>query len=72
MDFMMFVDLKLVEQVKFYICQYINFVVLMNYLFFNLEVCEEILKSKGQSMLKGIENFMWDLEYSLLEVFKIM
>ena len=71
MDSMTFADPKSAEQVKFYTRQYINSVAPTNYLFSNPEVCEEILKSKGQSMLKGIENFMRDLEHSPLEAFKI-
>ncbi len=71
MDSMTFADPKSAEQVKFYTRQYINSVAPTNYLFSNPEVCEEILKSKGQSMLKGIENFMRDLEQSPLEAFKI-
>ncbi|MDC8832089.1 PHA/PHB synthase family protein [Alteromonas gilva] len=71
MDSMTFADPKSAEQVKFYTRQYINSVAPTNYLFSNPEVCEEILKSKGQSMIKGIENFMSDLEQSPLEAFKI-
>ena len=71
MDSMTFADPKSAEQVKFYTRQYINSVAPTNYLFSNPDVCEEILKSKGQSMLKGIENFMRDLEQSPLEAFKI-
>ncbi|NVK56366.1 MAG: class I poly(R)-hydroxyalkanoic acid synthase [Alteromonadaceae bacterium] len=71
MDSMTFADPKSAEQVKFYTRQYINSVAPTNYLFSNPDVCEEILKSKGQSMIKGIENFMNDLEHSPLEAFKI-
>ncbi|WP_414829483.1 PHA/PHB synthase family protein [Alteromonas sp. H39] len=68
---MHFKDPKSAEQVKFYTRQYINSVSPTNYLLSNPEVCEEILKSKGQNMVKGIENFMRDLEQSPLEAFKI-
>lgn len=71
MDSMTFADPKSAEQVKFYTRQYINSVAPTNYLFSNPEVCEEILKTKGQSMMKGIQNFMQDLEQSPLEAFKI-
>lgn len=68
---MHFKDPKSEEQVKFYTRQYINSVSPTNYLLSNPEVCEEILKTKGQNMVKGIENFMRDLEKSPLEAFKI-
>ena len=68
---MQFKDPKSEEQVKFYTRQYINSVSPTNYLLSNPEVCEEILKTKGQNMVKGIENFMRDLEKSPLEAFKI-
>ncbi|QJR80600.1 class I poly(R)-hydroxyalkanoic acid synthase [Alteromonas pelagimontana] len=68
---MEFKDPKSAEQVKFYTRQYINSVSPTNYLLSNPEVCEEILKTKGQNMVKGIENFMHDLEQSPLEAFKI-
>ena len=68
---MHFKDPKSEEQVKFYTRQYINSVSPTNYLLSNPEVCEEILKTQGQNMVKGIENFMRDLEKSPLEAFKI-
>ena len=68
---MKFNDPKAEEQVKFYTRQYINSVSPTNYLLSNPEVCEEILKTKGQSLIKGIENFMSDLEHSPIEAFKI-
>lgn len=71
LDTMTFNDPKAEEQVKFYTRQYINSVSPTNYLFSNPEVCEEILKTNGQNMIKGIENFMRDLEQSPLEAFKI-
>ena len=70
-DAMQFSDPKSAEQVRFYTRQYINSVSPTNYLLSNPEVCEEILKSNGQNMVKGIENFMRDLEKSPLEAFKI-
>lgn len=71
LDAMEFADPKSAEQVKFYTRQYINSVSPTNYLLSNPEVCEEILKTNGQNMVKGIENFMRDLEKSPLEAFKI-
>ncbi|GGW78549.1 PHA/PHB synthase family protein [Alteromonas halophila] len=68
---MHFDDPKSEEQVKFYTRQYINSVSPTNYLLSNPEVCEEILRTNGQNMVKGIENFMRDLEQSPLEAFKI-
>ena len=68
---MHFEDPKSEEQVKFYTRQYINSVSPTNYLLSNPEVCEEILRTNGQNMVKGIENFMRDLEQSPLEAFKI-
>ena len=70
-DSMRFKDPKAAEQVKFYTRQYINSVSPTNYLLSNPEVCEEILKSKGQSLVQGIKNFLEDLEHSPLEAFKI-
>lgn len=71
LDTMKFEDPKSAEQVKFYTRQYINSVSPTNYLLSNPEVCEEILKTKGQNMIHGIENFMRDLEKSPIEAFKI-
>ncbi len=70
-DAMQFSDPKSEEQVRFYTRQYINSVSPTNYLLSNPEVCEEILRTNGQNMVKGIENFMRDLEQSPLEAFKI-
>lgn len=66
-----FEDPKSAELVKFYTRQYINSVSPTNYLLSNPEVCEEILKTKGECMVKGMENFMRDLEKSPIEAFKI-
>lgn len=71
LETMKFDDPKSAEQVKFYTRQYINSVSPTNYLLSNPEVCEEILKTRGQNMVHGIENFMRDLEKSPIEAFKI-
>lgn len=70
-DAMEFKDTKTAEQIKFYTRQYINSVSPTNYVLTNPEVCEDILKSKGESILKGMQNFMADLEQSPLEAFKM-
>lgn len=66
-----FKDPRQAQQAKFYTRQYINSVSPSNYLLSNPEVCEEILKTQGKCMVKGIQNFMRDLEQSPLEAFKI-
>jgi len=70
-DAMEFKDDRQAQQAKFYTRQYINSVSPSNYLLSNPEVCEEILKTQGKCMVKGIQNFMRDLEQSPLEAFKI-
>ncbi len=66
-----FNDPKAAEQVKFYTRQYISSVSPTNYVLTNPEVCREILESKGQNLVKGMENFMRDLEKSPAEAFSI-
>lgn len=68
---MQFEDPKVAQKVRFYTRQYINSVAPTNYLFTNPQVCEEILASNGDSLLKGMQNFMHDLEQSPLDAFKI-
>ncbi|MET1219754.1 MAG: class I poly(R)-hydroxyalkanoic acid synthase [Glaciecola sp.] len=70
-DAMSFKDRKTGEQIKFYTRQYINSVSPTNYVLTNPEVCEELLKTNGESILKGMQNFMADLEKSPIEAFKI-
>lgn len=70
-DAMEFKDEKTADQIKFYTRQYINSVSPTNYVLTNPEVCEDILKSNGESILKGMQNFMEDLEKSPLEAFKM-
>ena len=68
---MQFKDKKAAEKVHFYTRQYINSVAPTNYLFSNPQVCEEILASDGKTLIKGMQQFMHDLEKSPLEAFKI-
>lgn len=70
-DTLKFSDPKAAEQVKFYTRQYINSVSPSNSILTNPEVCREILETKGQNLVKGVENFMRDLEQSPAEAFKI-
>lgn len=70
-DELHFDDPKTAERVKFYTRQYVNSVSPSNYALTNPEVCQEILDSKGKNLLKGMENFMRDLENSPAEAFKI-
>ncbi|UAA37326.1 class I poly(R)-hydroxyalkanoic acid synthase [Paraneptunicella aestuarii] len=68
---MEFSDPKAEEQVKFYTRQYINSVAPTNHILTNPEICRDILESKGENLLKGIKNFVKDLEQSPLDAFKI-
>ncbi len=70
-DSLQFSDPKAAEQVKFYTRQYINSVSPTNYILTNPEVCREILDTQGQNLVKGMENYMRDLEQSPIEAFKI-
>lgn len=71
LDAMHFSDPKSAEKIRFYTRQYINSVSPTNYLFSNPQVCEEVLASDGKNLIKGMQNFMRDLERSPLEAFKI-
>ena len=70
-DAMSFKDAKTADQIKFYTRQYINSVSPTNYVLTNPEVCEELLKTNGESIIKGMQNFMSDLEKSPIEALKI-
>ena len=70
-DSLTFSDPKAAEQVRFYTRQYINSVSPGNHLLTNPEVCREIIATQGQSLVKGAENFMRDLEQSPAEAFRI-
>jgi len=66
-----FADPKEAEQAKFFTRQYVNSLSPTNFVLTNPEVCEEILKTEGQSILKGMQAYLEDLEHSPLEAFKM-
>lgn len=66
-----FNDPKDAERAKFFTRQYVNSLSPTNYVLTNPDVCEEILKTKGQSILKGMQAFLEDLEHSPLNAFKM-
>ena len=66
-----FEDAKAEEQVKFYTRQYINSVSPTNNALTNPEVCRDILESKGENLIKGLQNFMQDLQQSPADALKI-
>lgn len=70
-DCMEFEEKSVKEQVRFFTRQYVNSMSPSNYVLTNPEVCREILETKGDSLAKGIDNFMRDLESSPKEAFKI-
>ena len=66
-----FEDPKVAEQVKFYTRQYISAASPTNSILTNPEVCSEIIQSKGQNLVKGLENFMHDIKRSPADAFSI-
>lgn len=70
-DTLHFDDPKAEEQIKFYTRQYINSVSPTNHVLTNPEVCRDILDSNGENLIKGLQNFMQDLEKSPAEALKI-
>jgi polyhydroxyalkanoate synthase len=66
-----FDDPKAEEQVKFYTRQYINSVSPTNNALTNPEVCRDILESKGENLIKGLQNFIQDLQQSPTDALKI-
>jgi polyhydroxyalkanoate synthase len=70
-DAVEFTDEKQKNQAKFYTRQYVNSLSPSNFVLTNPEVCEEVLKSKGQNLIKGMQNFLEDLDDSPLEAFKM-
>lgn len=66
-----FDDPKAEEQIKFYTRQYINSVSPTNHALTNPEVCRDILESKGENLIKGLQNFMQDLQQSPAEALRI-
>jgi polyhydroxyalkanoate synthase len=66
-----FDDPKAEEQVKFYTRQYISSVSPSNNALTNPEVCRDILDSKGENLIKGLQNFMQDLQKSPADALKV-
>lgn len=66
-----FANPKEAEQAKFFTRQYVNSLSPTNFVMTNPEVCEEILKTQGQSLLKGMNAYLEDLEKSPLEALKM-
>jgi polyhydroxyalkanoate synthase len=62
---------KEAEQAKFFTRQYVNSLSPSNFAMTNPEVCEEILKTKGQNLLKGMQAYLEDLEKSPAEALKM-
>ncbi|WP_371193561.1 PHA/PHB synthase family protein [Glaciecola sp. SC05] len=70
-DSIEFTDPKLKEQAKFFTRQYVNSLSPTNFVLTNPEVCDEILATKGKSLVKGMQAYLEDLEESPLEAFKM-
>jgi len=70
-DSLHFDDPKAEEQIKFYTRQYINSVSPTNNALTNPEVCRDILESKGENLIKGLQNFMQDLQNSPADALRI-
>ena len=70
-DSLHFDDPKAEEQIKFYTRQYINSVSPTNNALTNPEVCRDILESKGENLIKGLQNFMQDLQKSPADALRI-
>ncbi|MFQ3207712.1 MAG: polyhydroxyalkanoate synthase [Glaciecola sp.] len=70
-DAIEFSDEKAAKQAKFFTRQYVNSLAPTNFILTNPEVCEEVLKTKGENLVKGMQNFLEDLEKSPLEAFKM-
>ncbi|MFC4700989.1 class I poly(R)-hydroxyalkanoic acid synthase [Glaciecola siphonariae] len=70
-DSIEFNDPKAAQQAKFFTRQYVNSLSPTNFVLTNPDVCEEILATKGQSLVKGMQAYLEDLEQSPLEAFKM-
>ena len=70
-DAVEFKDEKQKQQAQFYARQYVNSLSPSNFVLTNPEVCDEIIKTKGKSLIKGMQNFLEDMEASSLDAFKI-
>lgn len=64
-----FEDSKTAKKVRFYTRQFVNFISPSNYVLTNPDVCREILETKGDSLARGIDNFMRDLKNSPTDTF---
>lgn len=70
-DSIEFDDSKTAEKAKFYARQYINSVSPSNAALTNPEVLQEIIDTKGESLARGMDNFILDLKQSPAEALKI-
>lgn len=70
-DAIEFSDEKAAKRAKFFTRQYVNSLAPTNFILTNPEVYEEVINSKGENLVKGMQNFLEDLEKSPLEAFKI-
>lgn len=70
-DAVEFSDDKKRQQAEFFTRQYVNSMSPTNYVLTNPEVCEELMATNGQSLVKGMQAYLEDLEQSPLEAFKM-
>ncbi|MBT1451636.1 class I poly(R)-hydroxyalkanoic acid synthase [Glaciecola sp. XM2] len=70
-DSIEFADPRHKDQAKFFTRQYVNSLSPTNFVLTNPDVCEEILATKGESLIKGMQAYLEDLEESPLEAFKM-
>ena len=63
-DSMSFKDKETEEQLKFYLRQFSSSLSPTNFAATNPEVCQQIIDSKGQSLVNGLKNFLSDVEKS--------
>jgi polyhydroxyalkanoate synthase len=57
-DAIEFSDEKAAKKAKFFTRQYVNSLAPTNFFLTNPEVCEEVLKTKGENLVKGMQNFL--------------
>ncbi|MGQ8366010.1 PHA/PHB synthase family protein [Glaciecola sp. 1036] len=70
-DAVEFTDKKKHQQAQFFTRQYVNSLSPTNYILTNPEVCDEIMATNGQSLVKGMQAYLEDLEHSPLEALKM-
>ncbi|MFL0798436.1 MAG: class I poly(R)-hydroxyalkanoic acid synthase [Cellvibrionaceae bacterium] len=70
-DSIEFDDHKTADKAKFYARQYINSVSPSNMAFTNPEVLQEIINTNGESLARGLDNFIQDIKQSPAEALKI-